>query len=91
MKPLISEAQQPAEAKNIPSGLQALVGDAEFCVGIAYIEGNATQDGEVLRGIAATNPAIVFLERHVQHPVLPLLFQPRRIVGDHALPCFNAS
>jgi hypothetical protein len=44
---LISEAEKPAEARNILPSIQALVGDAQFGPGVAFeqIEGDAPQDG----------------------------------------------
>lgn len=66
--------------RNIPCRLQAFVGDPHFGSGVALeqIEGDAPQDGKVLRGIAAPDAAIVFPESHVEHPVHAVFDAPVR-------------
>ena len=77
---MISKIQKATEVRNIPCRLQAFVGYPRFGSGVAFeqIEGDAPQDGKVLRGIAAPDAGIVFAESHVVHPVHAVFNAPVR-------------
>ena len=67
----------------VPARLEAAVFDAGLAglVQADAVEGDAAQDGEVLRRVALAHPRLVFAVGHVQQPVQAVLDGPVPVYG----------
>ena len=67
----------------VPGGFEALSLDPSFGRFVLFeqVEGDAIEDGEVLRGVSGAFAVEVFTEAHIEHPMQFVFDAP--VLADH--------
>src|SRR3954447_22241260 len=83
---LLQMSKEAEEVCLLPLGLSHFAGGGSFVgVGVEDVEGEASDDGEVFRGVVLARAGVVFIEDDVEGPMQVVFDRPMRPDGVEEL------